>query len=393
MTELSSRKSSSQPRLRGAGRAIATALVAWSVVTVPGCTSSAPSPQGLSSAGAITQKKVVAQGQILPAKGVVHLAAAPGDVVDQILVETGEHVEQGQLLVVMRSQSLRQAQRLQLEQQRSHAIREQQSAIAAAEQRLTAANLKISHLKAQEKSLSRNEDLLSDAKNQVVSAQKILSRLESISRDPLTKNFVGQLELEKQRVALGESQLEYQQQAEALEQKREELKWALKAAELELESASMMLSVAQQSEAVKVLDLQIDAVDIESQASQIVAPGPGTILAVNATKGESSIQRPIIEMANTDQIACEVEINEMDAARVAVGQPAQILSRAFGTPLHGQVTQKSQLVGHPQLRPLDPLARVDYRAVTAIVTLDEPSSKLAKDWLQLQVEVEIQIDK
>ncbi|MEO8269930.1 MAG: hypothetical protein ABI557_09425, partial [Aureliella sp.] len=58
--------------------------------------------------------------------------------------------------------------------------------------------------------------------------------------------------------------------------------------------------------------------------------------------------------------------------------------------LKGQVAKKFRLVGRPQLRSLNPLARADYRTVTAIVDLDTPSIEIAKNWVQLQVEVEIQ---
>ena len=81
----------------------------------------------------------------------------------------------------------------------------------------------------------------------------------------------------------------------------------------------------------------------------------------------------------------------MDAALVQAGQSAIIRSKAFPQPLAGKVLRKSPLVGRPQLRPLDPLARVDYRAVTALIQLDRESTETARQWLQLQVEVEIAI--
>jgi hypothetical protein len=122
-----------------------------------------------------------------------------------------------------------------------------------------------------------------------------------------------------------------------------------------------------------------------------VAPRAGVVLAINAAEGESILHQPLIEMADDSELVCEVEVNELDAPRVAVGQTAEIRSRAFANPLHGAVAQKYQLVGRPQLRPLDPLARADYRAVTAVIELDQESIARARDWLQLQVDVEIQV--
>ena len=82
----------------------------------------------------------------------------------------------------------------------------------------------------------------------------------------------------------------------------------------------------------------------------------------------------------------------MDAARVQVGDAATVTSRAFGeASLQGRVSEKFVLVGRPQLKPLNPLARVDYRSVTANVELDAASVARARDWLQLQVEVVIDV--
>ncbi|HAC89385.1 MAG TPA: hemolysin D, partial [Planctomycetaceae bacterium] len=100
-----------------------------------------------------------------------------------------------------------------------------------------------------------------------------------------------------------------------------------------------------------------------------------------------AVQTPLVELANIEHLVCEVEVNVEDAGRVQVGQRANIRSRAFEKPLTGVVTDKNRLVGRPRLRSLDPFAAVDYRTVSAIVALDDPVQ--AKEWLQLQVEVEI----
>jgi hypothetical protein len=97
-------------------------------------------------------------------------------------------------------------------------------------------------------------------------------------------------------------------------------------------------------------------------------------------------------MTNLEKLVCEAEINEMDAALVQPGQSATISSRAFGEQtLKGTVQHKYRLVGRPQLKPLDPLARVDFRTVTATIVLDEQSVAMAREWLQLQVEITIDV--
>jgi HlyD family secretion protein len=337
-------------------------------------------------------RKVIAQGQLLPAGGFIHLSTQPGDVAADIKVSVGERVDAGQCLVVMRSKQVLEAQKETLQRQRTAAERERENAIAMAERQANAAALRKRQAVAQQKSLERQSELLKLAESQVEASQLILSQLETISNDRLTSEFVGSLEIDRQRLATDEARLSFKQRQEAQLQVEENLAWATEAADAELESALAILKSANDAEALKIIDLQIAALDLQDAASEIVAPEPGIILAVNVTKGESSSPLPIIEMANTAQIVCEVEINEMDASLVQAGQVAIIRSRAFEKPLLGEVEKKYPLVGRPQLRSLDPLARVDYRAVTAIIRLDSASTKMAQDWLQLQVEVEIQVD-
>ncbi len=336
-------------------------------------------------------RNIIAQGQIMPAAGFIHLPTPPGDVVAEMLVEPGESVSPGQTLAVMRSQAVRAAQRATLSQQRDAAIQEQQDAITQAEYRLQAAELKMSQLADQRRGLTGKADLLAMAKLQTDTSRQILTKLQRISNDQLTGEFVGNLEVERQRLAVSQAELDYQRQQQELEQATQDLDYAQRAADGEVRALLGHLESLRQSEAIETLDLQLVALDVQDQAAAIVAPSAGVILAVNARPGEASLHQPLIEMADTSQLVCEVEVNEMDAGLVEPGQAAVVRSRAFQQPLRGSVGKKFQLVGRPQLRPLDPLARVDYRTITAIIRLDPESVARAKDWLQLQVEVEISV--
>jgi hypothetical protein len=99
------------------------------------------------------------------------------------------------------------------------------------------------------------------------------------------------------------------------------------------------------------------------------------------------VQTPLIEMANLDVIVCELEVNVGQARYVQVGQKVVLRSESLQRPLTGVVQEKSALVGKPKLRSVDPLAAVDYRTLSVIVKLDEPDQ--ARDWIQLQVDAEI----
>lgn len=374
--------------LSGSAAARVGLLLFWLLSTV-GCNrASAPSAASTLVAPAASGK-VIAQGQLLPADGIIQLFGLPGDPVAEIHVAVGEEVPAGKPLVSMRSGTMRAAQLRTFEQQLLEAERTQANAVAAAQMELRAAELRLTQVESQRQAIARQAELLELAQLQVTEAERIVGQLERISHNALTQEFVGQIEVDRQRLTVSQSRLNYRQQLERQLQATEELEGAVQVAQAEREAAQLQLNTAVDSQAAKVIQMQIAALQLEAENSTITAPQAGKILTINATPGESAMQLPLIEMANLDRMVCEVEVNEMDAAAVQLRQTASIRSRGWAAPLTGVVVHKSPLVGRPQLRPLDPLARVDYRAVTTLIELDAKSTAVAKDWLQLQVEVEI----
>ncbi|MCA9180159.1 MAG: efflux RND transporter periplasmic adaptor subunit [Planctomycetales bacterium] len=340
---------------------------------------------------AATPQRIIAQGQILPEGGIIKLSATPGDIVSQLGVAVGDQVQAGQTLLTMQSRQVADAKLKTLHKRREDAARQREQAIAAAQQQLSATELKLEQLKAKQAAAQRTAKLLDLAKQLVDASKNVFQKLLDISANPATQGFVGELEIDRQRIQVAQAELDYARQAETQKQTSEELEWSLQAVELERQASSEQLAAADSSQALEILDLEIAAAVEQSATTRLLAPIDGVILAVNVNKGESSLPGPQIEMADLSALVCEIEINEMDAPTVVPGQAATITSRALGEQvLKGQVVQKFKLVGRPQLRSLNPLARADYRTVTAIVKLDAPSTEIAKDWLQLQVVVEIQ---
>ncbi|MCA9126761.1 MAG: efflux RND transporter periplasmic adaptor subunit [Planctomycetales bacterium] len=366
------------------------AVISLVVVAFAGCrTKEADSREEVS---ATHESHVIAQGQILPGKGFLRLAAAPGDVVEQVLVNVGDEVVAGQTLLVMQSEAVRNLQRETLVQRQTEAQLQQDYAIRRAEQQVRASEMKLARLDAQRTGLKRQEEILHLARQQVDAAGRVLSQLESIAADDVTSEFVGKIEIDRQRVTVGEAGLQYEQKAEAHRQAVEDLDWAHRAAIEEQVAAQEALESAQQSQALKIIELELATLDKQVEASKVTAPTAGQIVAVNASVGEAVSHLPLVEMADTSDLVCEVEINEMDAALVKEGQKADIISRAFsGDTITGTVRHKYKLVGRPQLRQLDPLARADYRTVTAVIAIDKEHIQRVQDWLQLHVEVEIKV--
>ncbi len=355
-----------------------------------GCERPVAQPRGAVSA--VVKEQVISQGQIMPQGGIVKLSVTPGDVVEQVDVRVGDRVTAKQVLLQMRSQQASDAQLKTLTKRREAAAMQREQAIAVAERQLSASQLRLEHLAAQRAAVERKRELLELAQQQVKQSEQVLQSLESMSRNVSTSEFVGRLDIQRQKIALGETQLTYRQQAEGQRQAEEELTWAERLAAEELAGAEQVLANARASQALEILDLEMQALVQQSEASKVVAPMEGVILAVNVVAGEAGLPHPLIEMADLTALVCEIEVNEMDAPLVKAGQPATITSRALGDQkLRGHVVKKFSLIGRPQLRSLDPLARADFRTVTALIALDESSTKIAQDWVQLQVEAAINV--
>ena len=364
-----------------------------SLGSVAGCNSNAKvQTASKSKAPAVKISKIVAQGQILPAGGLIRLAATPGDVVDHIDVAVGDSVTAGQPLMTMRSLKIHEARMEALQSRLKDAKQQKESAIEQARLRVSATEIKLERIAAQTKSLARQEEILKLAEKQVAASESVFEKLSSIAKDPLTRDFVGSLQLQQQQIAVSEAQLKYRQQAESFQQTKEAAEFENVAAQEERRAANVALQVAQSSLAVAAIESELNALQIQQQSTTVVAPQAAVVVAINTRVGEAAAQFPLIELADDTKTICEAEVVETDAGLIAPGQRARITSPALPQDLHGKVLRRGQLVGRPQLAVADPLAKADYRSVTVAIEIDPKDVSIASKWLQLQVSVEIDLD-
>ncbi len=356
-----------------------------------GCTAREPSKTPLLEPPRVRPERIVAQGQILPAKGLIRLAATPGDTVDEVHVAIGDRVNAGQPLIVMHSHKIRRAQLESLDRRYEAAEQQQAATIEQAQLRVVAAELRVKQAEAQFTALPRQAEMLELAKSQVMASEKVLHSLESIAEESLTKAFVGRIDLERQRSAVTEAELKLKQQTELLTQSEEAAEWSKSAAQQELTAAQTALKRAQESTSLAALASERQTLELQLKAAIIAAPRDAVVVAINTQVGESAAQFPLIELAETSQIICAVEVVEADASLIAPGQSAVISSPALPRELRGTVLRRDHLVGRPQLPSADPLAKADYRTANVIVELLPEDAAVASTWLQLQVKAEIDV--
>ncbi len=104
---------------------------------------------------------------------------------------------------------------------------------------------------------------------------------------------------------------------------------------------------------------QLEQAEIRLAETILQAPFAGTVAAVNVTPGEAVGQVPPIVLIDTERYLVKVTVDEVDVARVAVGQPVDVLIDALGEPL---------LAG--EVQNIEPLPQSDQGVTAYRVTIE-----------------------
>jgi HlyD family secretion protein len=137
--------------------------------------------------------------------------------------------------------------------------------------------------------------------------------------------------------------------------------------------------------AVAVAEAQLRRALAVQQRAYIRAPVAGRILDVHTRPGEMVGAKGILELGRVDRMYAIAEVYETDIARVRVGQPATVSSKAIGRPLGGVVERIRQQVRKLDQFDTDPAARKDARIVEVEIRLDDSSVAAALTNLQVEV--------
>jgi HlyD family secretion protein len=108
---------------------------------------------------------------------------------------------------------------------------------------------------------------------------------------------------------------------------------------------------------------------------ELTAPRTGTVIRRFHEVGEHVSTMPpttVLVVADTSQLELRVEVDEVDVARVKLGQVAWATALAYGDQkFAGKVTRVVGELGRKTQRLDDPRARIDTRVLEVVVTLDQ----------------------
>ena len=284
---------------------------------------------------------IVAPGLVEPKGEVVDLGFEVVGRVTEVLVDEGDQVAAGQVLVRLDS-SLARAGVAKAEALVAAAKARRDRVLAGSrsdEVRAARAEAAAARALADERRLSRGR------------AEKL--RQADAVPDAVVDGERGQADAAVARAEAAEASFALVRAGARAEQKREVVA-DVAAAEAELASAQAMLD-----------------------KHEIHAPRAGVILRRFIEPGELVTVTPptlAMRMADTSSLEIRAEVDEADVARVAVGQVGYATTEAFGARrFAGRVVRLTGELGHKRVRNDDPRARLDTRVREVKFVLDEPA--------------------
>jgi HlyD family secretion protein len=351
-----------------------------------------PAPQTSTVAPVVLeQAKVVAQGRILPKEGLTNIFAPPNQRIEDILVSEGQFVSAGTQLATFVGQSALDLQSELASSRTQDAKRELEQKILAAEGSLLSAysNVSLAQLQLQQ---VEAEDSLSVVQKQLESSREKWSRMSKLASDPATRLYVAQTNLEEQKLAIEQAELQLnaakQKQASALEGAKLNLEVATKAQQ---QAQSMLASLRQLQNENRTLELSQTIAETSADNAKLLAPSDATVLKINGRRGEVMVQTPLMQLGNLSQLVCVAEVVDRMAADVRHDQKVTMTSPALTQPIGGTVTSVGRIVGTGNLIDPNPLAATDRRTVEIIIDIDPADREIAQSLINLQVNVEIQV--
>lgn len=349
----------------------------------------AQGPTSPTAGGKSPSGSIVAQGRLQPTQGILKLSAIPGDRIERVLVQPGADVAQGEVLVELESAKVKKLELELAELKLSQAVllyeaslREGQLAVDTAEMKLRSAEQMQSQAKANLELVGKQSQILRSLDEQ-------LQSLEAIRNNPRLRGAVGSLEIEAKRNQKINAQSEYERSLLGATQATESTQDLVAQAQSAVRAAKEAFEDLIANPSYRPLEKQIELLRIQLDQATLLAPGPGAILQVAVIAGERTATVPLIEMADLSQMSCVAEVHESDVGLVRIGQVAEMKSASLSRSIRGKVSRIDRLVGVPQIRSPNPLARSDFRSVAVWIQIDADDVPIASQRVQLQVEVAI----
>jgi HlyD family secretion protein len=337
-----------------------------------------------------TPTAVSALGQIEPEGEVIQLSvssAAESSKVEQLLVQRGDRVKQGQVVAVLDSYN-----------SASAATNKAQTDVRIAQANLerVQAGAKQGDISAQKSSINRLE---AELKGQIAAQEAAIARLEAeLANANVEYNRYQQLfddgaisaqERDTRRLRVDTVEQQLAETKETLNRTIETTNVQRNEAQAKLESIAEVRSVDVQVAQAELAQAQAQVKQAQENLAltQVRSPTDGQVLKVNVRPGEVVGDQGIVAIGQTEQMYVVAEVYETDVDQVRVGQKALITGSAFDEELKGEVAQVGLEVEQQDVFESNPLVNTDNKVVEVRIRLSPESSQRVTALSNLQVQV------
>ncbi len=359
------------------------ALYLWRIQANPAKVTTAP--QTAPEAAPVV-RNVTALGRVEPKGEVITISGTNGSRISELLVREGQQVKQGEILAYLEDHDEKLAERNLAASQLAETQMRYDSATKYSEAQIQEAKTRIEQIKTP-------QSFEVDAQKATV--KQLSAELETAKKDYDRNQFlvdegaISEEILDEKSVAYFSKKAELENAQAQLAQFTETRSTDLQNAEAQLMSAQAQLGQTQSEIDVQSAQSNLELTEARLERTIIRAPRPGKVLDIAAYSGESIDENGILQLGNIEQMYVVAEIYESDIGKVKLGQQAVISDSSLPRNIKGTVERISSQIGKNDVLDNDPAADVDSRVIEVRIRLNEASSSLVADLINLQVDVEI----
>ena len=350
---------------------------------------------GASSADA-TRKTIRCQGKLEPSSGLIRIVAPSGERIARLTdKKVGHVVEAGEALLTLQSQVLREKDLELANARRADALLKTEFEKGQGSFQLASAELALVQANASDEQITSEAKKIALLQRQLDAGEQLLKRLQGIQSNPATTDLVNQTDIDKQVLMVGQLKLQIEQAHLDVEFSQKSADRAKDIAKNNLMTVQDSLENADKAAPLKTLDAAVALAKQALEMTEIKSPiDNATILDIIVREGNSVTNQPVMILGDTSKMVCIAEINDLFLKLIDLEKHPKLRARISGIaleqPLSGTVISKGIMIGPPSLKDPNPFASVDRRTGTVTIQLDD--SEFAAKFVNLQVDVEIEIE-
>ena len=142
---------------------------------------------------------------------------------------------------------------------------------------------------------------------------------------------------------------------------------------------------------VEAARAEVERVKAELEKTKVVSPIDGTVLEILTRSGEVPGTDGLVEIGQVERMVAIAEVHQQDAARVALGMPAEVRSPALSRPLQGKVQKLGEQVLRQRIFSNIPGENFDQRVVEVEIGLEMEGVPEVRRLSNLQAEAVIEV--